>query len=88
MTLPLAYYLLLQCEHCDAEIHYGVCVTMLEHRGLPVIPADNGAQTRFDCDECGASNYVGDLDVFVEGGREPVDEDQDDDDEPDGEVTT
>ncbi len=78
MTVGLAYYLLLECEHCDADIHYGVCITLLEHNGLPVITADIGTQTCFDCDECGASNYTGDLDVLVEGGRYPAKDDVDD----------
>lgn len=73
----LEYYLLLECRSCDAEIYYGVCASLLEHNGLPVVPADSGTQTRFDCNECGAANYTGDLDVLVEGGVDPDDDDDD-----------
>lgn len=79
---PLGYYLVLECRRCDAEMYYGVCVTLLGHNGLPVVPAGNAEQTRFDCTRCGARNYVGDLDVLVEGGN---DHDSDDDDDSDDE---
>jgi hypothetical protein len=80
VTEPLAYYLLLECRHCDREIYYGVCVSLLEHNGLPVVGANQGTQTRFDCEHCGASNYTGELDVLVEGGRDLDDDDDEDDD--------
>lgn len=77
---PLGYYVLMECERCDAEIYYGVCVSLLEHNGLPVVMAGHASQTRFDCPKCGTANYVGDLDVHVEGGTEPdVDYDEDED---------
>lgn len=84
MTEALGYYVLLNCENCDEEIYDGVYVTLLEHMGLPVVAADHASQTRFNCPRCGASNYTGDLDVFVEGGAD-VDDDDDDkenDDDP------
>lgn len=64
----LTFYLLLACPRCDTDIHFGPCVTLLEHDGLPVVPTDMAGQTAADCPECGARTYIGDLDYFCEGG--------------------
>lgn len=78
--IGLTYYVVMECGNCDKEIYYGVCVSFLEHNGLPVITFDTAAQTRFDCPHCDASNYTGELEVWVEGGEPQVDDDDDDDD--------
>ena len=57
----MEYYLLLECPKCEEEIHYGVCLTLLTHNGLPVISADNTSQMVFDCDNCGTRIYTGDF---------------------------
>lgn len=65
------YYISMECPNCDAEIFYGPCATLIEHKGLPVISADHASQERFDCTECDASVYVGGLDTYSpddEGG--------------------
>lgn len=80
-----AHYLLMECENCDEEIYYGVCVTTLEHNGLPAIPFDTAAQTNFECPKCGADNYTGDFEVFCEGGNDQDDEPEGEDDEDEDE---
>jgi hypothetical protein len=63
------FYISMDCEHCDEEIFYGVCITTIEHNGRPVIPFDMAAQTRFVCngpDGCGETTYTGDFDVFTD----------------------
>jgi hypothetical protein len=77
----------MECYNCDEEIYYGVCVSFLTHNGLPVIGFDTAAQTRFDCPHCDASNYTGELEVFVEGGESQdvdyeIEEETDDDEDP------
>ena len=64
------FYLVMACRDCDEDIYYGLCFSTLEHNGHPVIPFDMAAQTSFNCNNCGADNYTGDFDVFVEGGDE------------------
>jgi hypothetical protein len=80
--MSFAYYLSADCGNCDEEIFYGVCVTLLEHNDLPVIPITTAEQTSFHCDRCGATNYTGDVDLFTEGGTDPDDlaDDESDDD--------
>lgn len=77
------YYLSIECRNCDNEIHYGVCVTTIEHNGLPVIAFDDGAQNSFKCDNCGATNYTGAFDVDVEGGRDVRNDNNEDVHDPD-----
>lgn len=60
---PLSFYVLIDCPDCDFEIPYGPCVTLLEHKGLPLIPADIGALVSISCDECGAEIHTGELEV-------------------------
>lgn len=65
------FYLSMDCQNgdCEEEILEGLCVTTIEHNGLPVIPYDIAAQTNFNCRKCGASNYTGDFDdIHVEVG--------------------
>jgi hypothetical protein len=81
------FYHLLECENCDEEIYEGVACTTLEHKGLPAIPFDMASQTNFHCGRCGADNYTGDFDVMCEGGDEPDDDIDDEDDEPAGGVS-
>ena len=77
----MTYYVSLECEVCDHEIHYGLCATTIEHNGHPVIPIDLASQTRVDCDNCGAKHYFGELDVYVEGGEVPEVENEDEDED-------
>ncbi len=60
----LNFYFVLNCPKCDEEVHYGVCITLLEHRGLPVIPIDMAGQSQVDCEACGAQIFVGELDMY------------------------
>lgn len=60
----MEFYISMDCEHCDEEIFYGVCVTTIEHNGRPVIPFDIAAQTTFTCNGCGKDSYTGDFEVF------------------------
>lgn len=66
MSSATAFYISIDCEHCDEEILYGLCVTTIEHNGRPVISFDVAAQTAFTCEECGKTTYTGDFDVFTE----------------------
>lgn len=74
-TGPWTYYVALTCRRCDAEIFYGLCATLVTHRGHPVVwPLE---QEAVDCPRCEATNYVGELDVFVEGGVDPEEDEGD-----------
>ena len=64
------FYFSMDCGNCDEEILNGINGTTIEHNGLPVISFDMAAQSRFDCEHCGAENYTGDFDVLTEGGDE------------------
>jgi hypothetical protein len=82
------YYVMIECANCDAECHYGPCGTTLGYRGLPVVV--NLKQERLDCENCGAINYVGEVDVFAEGGRPEIETrvTQDEEAEEDEDETT
>lgn len=69
------YYVTFDCEVCDATVHYGPCATLLEHNGRPVVTVDVLSQERVDCDDCGARHYFGDVDVYVEGRDEEIEDD-------------
>lgn len=79
---PLAYYVMAECPECDSDVFYGICVSMLTHRGFPVVTYDVAVQTSFTCDECGCEFGTEDfeLEVFEEGNQDNDDEDPDDDD--------
>jgi DNA-directed RNA polymerase subunit RPC12/RpoP len=81
MSEALAYYVLVDCPECDAEIYYGPCLTLLEHNGRPVLSGSELEQTRVDCPDCDARIYYGELDYMTEGGRGGSDEESDDDDD-------
>lgn len=63
------FYMLVQCPGCDEEIHLRM-VSLLDHNGLLVVPADMIEQTRVDCENCGGTAYYGELDCEFEGGEE------------------
>jgi hypothetical protein len=68
-----AFYLSMECENCEEEMFYGVCVTTEEHQGLPSIPYDMASQSKFVCKSCDAQHFTGDFDdIHVEGGVDPV----------------
>lgn len=54
------------CGSCDETVYVGPALTLLEHDGLPVVPASVVETTSYVCDSCGARSHVGDLDVLVE----------------------
>lgn len=66
-------YLTLECEGCDSYV-YQLNFVLDEHRGIPALPADLGANTRFDCDRCGTINWTGDLAVLAEQDTDGSDE--------------
>lgn len=78
----LGFYLSMDCENCEEEMLMGPCGTTEERNGHPVIPFDFASQERFDCNNCGARHYTGDLNdlVMVEGGRNVSDDEDEDDD--------
>jgi hypothetical protein len=83
--VAITFYLTLDCENCNKEIRWGPVMAFDEHQGLPAIPYDVAAQTRFDCEDCGAANYTGDFELYAEGGRDPEDDEDDGDDGPEDE---
>lgn len=66
----MKFYASVECLNCDEPIYLGPCLTLLEHQGLPVIPSMTFEMEKFPCSECGAMNYVGELDTIHEGGEE------------------
>lgn len=83
-----AFYLSMDCENCEEEMFYGICMTTEEHMGLPSIPYDMASQTKFVCKRCDAQHFTGDFDdILVEGGADPGtldDDDEEEDEEEDG----
>lgn len=65
-TEPLAYYLTYECPNCDETNFLGVNLSFLTHKGLPVIPFDDGAQQFFTCSECQTESYTGDLELMTD----------------------
>lgn len=61
------FYLVMPCQSCDEDIHYGLCHSTLEHNGYPVIPFDMAAQMTFRCDNCQTTNVTGDFEVIIDG---------------------
>lgn len=62
----MEFYLSMDCD-CGEEMYYGVCLTLLEHNGLPVVSFDMAAQMSFTCDGpdgCGKTTYTGDFETF------------------------
>ena len=62
------FFLLLDCENCDAEIFYGPCLTLIRHDGAPVVSVSMVEQMSVTCGECGATHYTGELDIMTEDG--------------------
>lgn len=62
----LSFYFLIDCPKCDEDIYYGPCITLLEHNQRMVIPVDMVEQSRVDCEACGTTVFLGDLDYFYE----------------------
>ena len=77
----ITFKLVLTCRNCDEDAFSDVVASTLISGGLPVIPADIADQMTFDCLDCRATNYTGELDVECEGGDDP-DEDGDEDGQP------
>lgn len=75
-----AFYLLVECDTCEEDIHYGVCVTTMTHRGLPVIPYDMASQTSFVCPNCDATAWTGDFQDLVEWEEGTLPKDDEDED--------
>lgn len=71
MNDTLMHYLVMDCHVCNNPMYVGPCVTALTHNGLPVIMADSASLNVFECSNCEAQHYVGDLDVLVEEHDEP-----------------
>lgn len=77
-TEALLFKMVLTCRNCDEDIISGVYASTLTSGGYPLIPADIAEQETFDCIECGATNFTGELDVEHEGGDDPDEDDEDD----------
>jgi hypothetical protein len=78
------FYLKIECPRCDADVFLGPCMTLIAHRGLPVVPADTASQATLDCDECGLEFFTGDLETdYDEGQRDCRDGETDEDGELD-----
>jgi predicted RNA-binding Zn-ribbon protein involved in translation (DUF1610 family) len=60
------YYIQWECPSCDATNYYGLCRTMIEHKGEPVIMLGEGEQTSFECEHCGKEMYTGELEQLTE----------------------
>lgn len=70
-----AYYATIDCETCDEEMEYGLCVeTNTVRKGMisfPSISVHSLEQTRFDCENCGGVTYLGDIETYHEEGEIP-----------------
>jgi hypothetical protein len=64
------FYLVVNCPRCDDEVFIGPVLTMVEHRGLPVVPADMATQEHLECDECGLEFYTpGEFELDYDEGQ-------------------
>lgn len=66
MTDYVDYYIEWDCPSCDETNYAGINRSFLTHKGLPVIPFDDGACQNFSCSECGMTCYSGDLELMTD----------------------
>lgn len=60
----MKFYVQLECPECDETVYWGLCLTLIEHNGYPVVAYDTAAQEQFFCDNCSTTFYSGDFELL------------------------
>jgi hypothetical protein len=62
----MEYYVEWNCPNCDETNYYGPNLTMIKHKGQPVVMLGEGEQTSLECEYCDTRVYTGELELLTE----------------------